>query len=70
MRTPEISWNNFTHPNLEAIQKREAFLNETVKKCINCTHFYINENEKVVCDASQEYFNLKSKCKFFELKEW
>ena len=62
-----ISWYNFTHPNMEAIQKRDKFLEEPVKGCINCSHFYFNNDGSAGCDSPYEYTCLKAKHKFFEL---
>ena len=63
----KISWYNFTHPNWDAIKKRDKFLEEPVKSCINCTHFYFNNDGSADCDTPYEYTCLKSKHKFFEL---
>lgn len=63
----KISWYNFTHPNEEAIQKRDKFLEEPVKSCINCTHFYFNNDGSAGCNTSYEYTCLKSGHALFEL---
>ena len=48
MKTPEISWYNFTHPNEEAIKKRDKFLEDPINDCINCMHFYFNNDGSAI----------------------
>ena len=67
MKTSEISWYNFTHPNQDAIEKRDKFLEEPINDCINCAHFYFNNDGSAGCDTPYEYTCLKLKHKFFEL---
>ena len=64
MKTPKISWYNFTHPNEEAIQKRDKFLEQPINDCINCTHFHFNNDGSTSCDAPYES---TLKHKIFEL---
>jgi len=69
LKTPKISWYNFTHPNIEALQKRDKFLEEPVKSCINCSHFYFNNDGSAGCNIPYEYACLKSGHAFFELNK-
>lgn len=67
MKAPKISWYNFTHPNKKAIQKRNKFLEAPVKECINCSHFYFNNDGSAGCNTLYEYTCLKSGHALFEL---
>ena len=55
-----ISWYNFTHPNKEAIQKRDKLLEEPVKDCTDCSHFYFNNDGSAGCDSPYELYCLKN----------
>ena len=61
-----ISWYNFTHPDWDNIKKRDKFLEEPAKSCINCTHFYFNSDGSAGCNTTYEYSCLKLGHKFFE----
>lgn len=45
---------------MEAIQKRDKFLEEPVKSCINCSHFYFNNDGSAGCDSPYELHCLKN----------